>query len=121
MGIQAISHLPALSIPSSADAASSIVGGSFYIQLYNVLQTNMLQRVNPAPTGTHKRKKGITNSMNEKPALLMLVSLSLAGTDTSCDEADIWFRFRFTCLHVKSLSISIIYIIGRQIHGKLTF
>ncbi|KAM0923577.1 hypothetical protein ACQ4PT_005448 [Festuca glaucescens] len=42
--MQAISHLPALSIPSSADAASSIVGGSFYIQLYNVLQTNMLQR-----------------------------------------------------------------------------
>ncbi|TVU27934.1 hypothetical protein EJB05_19437 [Eragrostis curvula] len=39
-----ISHLPPLSIPSSADAASSIIGGSFYMQLYNVLQTNMLQR-----------------------------------------------------------------------------
>uniref|UniRef100_A0ACD5ZA23 Uncharacterized protein n=1 Tax=Avena sativa TaxID=4498 RepID=A0ACD5ZA23_AVESA len=42
--MQAISHLPALSIPSSAEAASSIIGGSFYLQLYNVLQTNMLQR-----------------------------------------------------------------------------
>ncbi|CAM0943526.1 unnamed protein product [Alopecurus aequalis] len=42
--MQAISHLPALSIPSSAEAASSIIGGSFYVQLYNVLQTNMLQR-----------------------------------------------------------------------------
>uniref|UniRef100_A0ACD5YVE3 Uncharacterized protein n=1 Tax=Avena sativa TaxID=4498 RepID=A0ACD5YVE3_AVESA len=39
-----ISHIPALSIPSSAEATSSIIGGSFYIQLYNVLQTNMLQR-----------------------------------------------------------------------------
>lgn len=39
-----ISHLPALSIPSSAEAASSIIGGSLYVQLHNVLQTNMLQR-----------------------------------------------------------------------------
>ncbi|KAL6911617.1 hypothetical protein ACP4OV_000422 [Aristida adscensionis] len=42
--MQAISHLPSLSIPSSAEAASSIIGGSFYMQLYHVLQTNMLQR-----------------------------------------------------------------------------
>lgn len=42
--MQAISHLPSLSIPSSAEAASSIIGGSFYIQLYSVLQTNILQR-----------------------------------------------------------------------------
>uniref|UniRef100_J3LHW8 Protein kinase domain-containing protein n=1 Tax=Oryza brachyantha TaxID=4533 RepID=J3LHW8_ORYBR len=42
--MQAISHLPSLSIPSSFEAASTIIGGSFYMQLYNVLQTNMLQR-----------------------------------------------------------------------------
>nr|BAD19174.1 putative MAP4K alpha1 [Oryza sativa Japonica Group] len=42
--IQAISHLPSLSIPSSIEAASTIIGGSLYMQLYNVLQTNMLQR-----------------------------------------------------------------------------
>ncbi|XP_062221735.1 serine/threonine-protein kinase BLUS1 [Phragmites australis] len=42
--MQTISHLPSLSIPSSAEAASCIIGGSFYMQLYNVLQTNMLQR-----------------------------------------------------------------------------
>ncbi|OEL30722.1 Serine/threonine-protein kinase fray2 [Dichanthelium oligosanthes] len=39
-----ISRLASLSIPSSAEAASSIIGGSFYMQLYSVLQTNMLQR-----------------------------------------------------------------------------
>jgi serine/threonine-protein kinase OSR1/STK39 len=44
--MQAISHLPSLSIPSSIEAASTIIGGSLYMQLYNVLQTNMLQRVN---------------------------------------------------------------------------
>ncbi|KAL6635269.1 hypothetical protein ACP70R_027940 [Stipagrostis hirtigluma subsp. patula] len=42
--MQAISHLPSLSIPSSVEAASSIIGGSLYMQLYHVLQTNMLQR-----------------------------------------------------------------------------
>uniref|UniRef100_A0A0D9VM15 Protein kinase domain-containing protein n=1 Tax=Leersia perrieri TaxID=77586 RepID=A0A0D9VM15_9ORYZ len=42
--IQAISHLPSLSIPSSIEAASTIIGGSLYMQMYNVLQTNMLQR-----------------------------------------------------------------------------
>uniref|UniRef100_A0A0A9CRR9 Uncharacterized protein n=1 Tax=Arundo donax TaxID=35708 RepID=A0A0A9CRR9_ARUDO len=42
--MQTISHLPPLSIPSSAEAATSIIGGSLYTQLYNVLQTNMLQR-----------------------------------------------------------------------------
>ncbi|KAF2947351.1 serine/threonine-protein kinase BLUS1 isoform X2 [Oryza sativa Japonica Group] len=42
--MQAISHLPSLSIPSSIEAASTIIGGSLYMQLYNVLQTNMLQR-----------------------------------------------------------------------------
>ncbi|VAI50581.1 unnamed protein product [Triticum turgidum subsp. durum] len=42
--MQTISQLSALSIPSSAEAASSIIGGSLYIQLYNVLQTNLLQR-----------------------------------------------------------------------------
>ncbi|KAK3159323.1 hypothetical protein QOZ80_2AG0148620 [Eleusine coracana subsp. coracana] len=42
--MQTISHLPPLSIPSSAEAASTIIGGSLYVQLYNVLQTNMLQR-----------------------------------------------------------------------------
>ncbi|KAM3224264.1 hypothetical protein ACQJBY_057574 [Aegilops geniculata] len=42
--MQTISQLSALSIPSSVEAASSIIGGSLYIQLYNVLQTNLLQR-----------------------------------------------------------------------------
>lgn len=42
--MQTISRLPSLSIPSSAEAASSIIGGSIYMQLYSVLQTNMLQR-----------------------------------------------------------------------------
>ncbi|KAF0931105.1 hypothetical protein E2562_002467 [Oryza meyeriana var. granulata] len=42
--MQAISHLPSLSIPSSIEAASTIIGGALYMQLYNVLQTNMLQR-----------------------------------------------------------------------------
>ncbi|KAG8072705.1 hypothetical protein GUJ93_ZPchr0006g43769 [Zizania palustris] len=42
--MQAISHLPSLSIPSPVEAASTIIGGSLYMHLYNVLQTNMLQR-----------------------------------------------------------------------------
>ncbi|AQK55897.1 Protein kinase superfamily protein [Zea mays] len=42
--MQTISRLPSLSIPSSAEVASTIIGGSFYMQLYSILQTNMLQR-----------------------------------------------------------------------------
>ncbi|CAD6249156.1 unnamed protein product [Miscanthus lutarioriparius] len=42
--MQTISRLPSLSIPSSAEVASNIIGGSFYMQLYSILQTNMLQR-----------------------------------------------------------------------------
>ncbi|KAL5666630.1 hypothetical protein ACJX0J_026738, partial [Zea mays] len=42
--MQTISRLPSLSIPSSAEVASNIIGGSFYMQLYSILQTNILQR-----------------------------------------------------------------------------
>ncbi|XP_021313895.1 serine/threonine-protein kinase BLUS1 isoform X3 [Sorghum bicolor] len=42
--MQTISRLPSLSIPSSAEVASNIIGGSFYMQLYSILQTNLLQR-----------------------------------------------------------------------------
>jgi serine/threonine-protein kinase OSR1/STK39 len=52
-----------LSVPSSAEAASSIIGGSLYVQLYNVLQTNMLQRVN----STHP-----SNNSNENPESVKL-------------------------------------------------
>jgi serine/threonine-protein kinase OSR1/STK39 len=61
--MQTISHLPPLSVPSSAEAASSIIGGSLYVQLYNVLQTNMLQRVN----STHP-----SNNSNENPESVKL-------------------------------------------------
>ncbi|PVH67094.1 hypothetical protein PAHAL_1G427900 [Panicum hallii] len=55
--MQTISRLPSLSIPSSAEAASSIIGGSFYMQLYSVLQTNMLQRVKPPEQILHAMKQ----------------------------------------------------------------
>lgn len=55
--MQTISRLPSLSIPSSAEVASNIIGGSFYMQLYSILQTNMLQRVNPPLKFARKKKE----------------------------------------------------------------
>ncbi|XP_044421309.1 serine/threonine-protein kinase OSR1 isoform X3 [Triticum aestivum] len=59
--MQTISQLSALSIPSSAEAASSIIGGSLYIQLYNVLQTNLLQRLEAA----QEKEKELVNEVLE--------------------------------------------------------
>uniref|UniRef100_A0A453PV77 Uncharacterized protein n=1 Tax=Aegilops tauschii subsp. strangulata TaxID=200361 RepID=A0A453PV77_AEGTS len=64
--MQTISQLSALSIPSSAEAASSIIGGSLYIQLYNVLQTNLLQRVNPPPIQHSRQKMSLTNKTSQE-------------------------------------------------------
>lgn len=62
--MQTISRLPSLSIPSSAEAASTIIGGSFFMQLYSILQTNMLQRVKPPKIDTHPQTKENTHTSN---------------------------------------------------------
>lgn len=69
--MQTISRLPSLSIPSSAEVASSIIGGSFYMQLYSVLQTNMLQRVNLPLKHACTKGRAPTHqtAQNEKPEL----------------------------------------------------
>jgi serine/threonine-protein kinase OSR1/STK39 len=68
--MQTISRLPSLSIPSSAEVASNIIGGSFYMQLYSILQTNMLQRVNPPLKFARKKKRTPTYpAQNEEPEL----------------------------------------------------